>query len=171
MGIKNRLKMSLNVGDAVTDFSLVGHDFKAINFSDFKGKKLILAFFPAAFSGAPDDGCEMQLCGINQFSKDFSIIGVSKDVPFALNAFKSKISLDFPLACDPTGKTCEMFVGNHDFGAFLDKVGVTTNFAGFSASNRGCVIIGEDGKIIYKYVSEHVGVQPPLKEIKAALGI
>ncbi len=49
------------VGDAAPDFELIAGGFVNVKLSDHKGKKVVLAFFPCAFSGAVDDGCQCQV--------------------------------------------------------------------------------------------------------------
>ncbi|CAM9150265.1 unnamed protein product [Phaeothamnion confervicola] len=62
-------------------------------------------------------------------------------------------------------------------GAFFDKVGLfQAGHAPMPAGCRGCVVVDEDGKVVYAYVSTkdgepHPGVIPPMKDIKAALGM
>jgi hypothetical protein len=62
-------------------------------------------------------------------------------------------------------------------GAFLDKVGVTQpGHSPMPSGNRGCVVVDEEGKVMYAYVSKengepHPGIIPPVSEIKKVLGI
>ncbi len=79
--------------------------------------------------------------------------------------------------CDFTLGTAENYVGTLDFGAFLDGVGVSKGFTGYSASNRGCIAIDEEGKVVYKWVAlddagkSHPGFLPNIDEVKKALGM
>ena len=50
--------MGLKIGDQAPDFKLFSSDLKEISLADFKGKKLVLQFFPMAFTGT----CTTQLC-------------------------------------------------------------------------------------------------------------
>lgn len=72
----------------------------------------MLAFFPNAFSGAPDDGCEMQLCSLKPLAAEgVKVFGISHDWAFQQKAFHAKIELNYPLLCDPSRATIEEFVG------------------------------------------------------------
>ena len=51
----------VKVGDAAPDFTLMGGGFEQTTLSSLKGQKVVLAFFPAAFSGDADGGCQCQL--------------------------------------------------------------------------------------------------------------
>ena len=140
-------------------------------------RPLVLAFFPAAFSGAEDDGCTCQLNALKAVADDgAAVLGVSKELPFSQGAFMKELGLPFPIAYDKDLATAEAFVGTFDLGAFLDKVGLSTDLAGYVTTNRGCVVLGEGDKVLYSWVGldengeSHPGLQPPTEEIKAALG-
>ena len=51
----------VKVGDAAPDFTLMGAGFETTTLSSLKGSKVVLAFFPAAFSGDADGGCQCQV--------------------------------------------------------------------------------------------------------------
>lgn len=168
--------MSLKAGDAAPSFSACNPaDMKLITSSDFADKTVVLSFFPAAFSGSPSEGCEMQLCGVNSLvdsaGSSVAFYGVSGDLPFASAAFKEKLALSYPLLSDPTLRTCKPFVGECAFGAFLKEHGVSDALEGVVTTNRGCVVI-KDGKVLYAFSGEgHPGKMPSLAEIKKAIAL
>merc|ERR1712216_633037 len=144
----------VGVGDVAPDFELLAGGFKQVKLSDYKGKKVVLSFFPCCFSGAVDDGCQCQLEAVKALSDaGVSVFGISRDQPFAQKAWMEKLGNPSLLClCDFTLGTAENYVGTLDFGAFLDGVGVSKGFTGYSASNRGCIAIDEEGKVVYKWV-------------------
>jgi len=83
--------MSLQIGQPAPQFTLVSSALKEVSLADFKGKKVVLHFFPAAFTGT----CTTQLCtmrdnfgyyeGVNAV-----IFGISVDMPFTLAKFKER---------------------------------------------------------------------------------
>lgn len=93
--------MHLKEGDKAPDFQGIGQDEKTISLSDYKGKKLILYFYPK------DDtpGCTAEACNLrDNFSvlkkEGFELLGVSPDNPKKHQKFIDKYSLPFPLIAD-----------------------------------------------------------------------
>ena len=91
----------LKVGDKAPDFSLISDEGKNISLKDFKGKKVILYFYPK------DDtsGCTKEACSfrdnINIINKKNAVvIGVSKDDTKSHQKFKKKYDLPFTLLSD-----------------------------------------------------------------------
>lgn len=168
--------MSLTTGAEAPAFSACNaSDMALVTDAAFANKTVVLSFFPAAFSGSPSEGCEMQLCGVNSLvgdaPSDVAFYGVSGDMPFASAAFATKLDLKYPLLCDPTLVTCKSYVGLCEFGAFLKEHGVSDALHGVVTSNRGCVII-KDGKVLYSFSGDgHPGKMPSLADIRAAIGM
>ena len=91
----------LKQGDKAPEFKLTADDGKNYSLKDFKGKKLILYFYPKDMTS----GCTAEACdfrdNIKMFAKkNASIIGVSKDSVESHNKFKSKYELPFTLLSD-----------------------------------------------------------------------
>lgn len=153
-------------------FSACDGNLKLVTNGSFAGKMTVLSFFPASFSGAPDDGCEMQLCGMNAVAADAdasSVVfyGVSGDLPFANNAFAKKLGLTFQLLSDPTLVTCARYVGKCAFGSFFEKHGISNALEGCMTTNRGCVIIDTSGKVVYSFSGDgHPGKQPDMSAVR-----
>ena len=102
--------MSLSIGDKAPDFTLPTDGNGQVSLSAFKGKKLILYFYPK------DDtpGCTKEACGFRDALPDFSgadavVIGVSKDTVAKHDKFKQKYELPFTLASDVDGKMIEAY--------------------------------------------------------------
>jgi peroxiredoxin len=93
--------MSVDVGTKAPDFTLMDQDRQPVTLSSQKGRPVVLAFFPAAFSSV----CTTELCTFrDQLAKlDYStaqVYGISVDTFFALKAFHDAQKLTYPLLSD-----------------------------------------------------------------------
>lgn len=102
--------MSVNVGDKAPAFSLPADGGGKISLKDFKGRTVVLYFYPK------DDtsGCTAEACAFRDALPDFSklkaaVIGISKDSVASHDNFKNKYDLPFPLGSDEDGKLCEAY--------------------------------------------------------------
>jgi peroxiredoxin Q/BCP len=92
----------LAVGDEAPAFSLPDADGKTVNLSDYKGRKVIVYFYPAAST----PGCTKQACdfrdNLGQLNEaGLDVIGISPDKPEKLAKFRDAEGLTFPLLSDP----------------------------------------------------------------------
>jgi peroxiredoxin Q/BCP len=93
--------MAIEQGDAAPDFSLPDDSGGTTSLGDFEGKKLIMYFYPKAFT----PGCTTQACDFRDNHEAFleagyEIVGVSPDAPDRLAKFKDKHKLPFTLVSD-----------------------------------------------------------------------
>src|SRR5438046_4257293 len=95
----------LAVGETAPDFALRSDDGRRMSLKDFRGKKVVLYFYPK------DDtpGCTKEACSFRDNlarvrSKGAIVLGVSKDDLESHAKFREKYSLSFPLLSDPEGK-------------------------------------------------------------------
>ncbi len=102
--------MALDVGDKAPSFTLPADGGGTVSLKDFKGKTLVLYFYPK------DDtsGCTAEACAFRDALPDFSkvkaaIIGISRDSVASHDKFKTKFALPFPLASDADGKVCRAY--------------------------------------------------------------
>ena len=91
----------LKVGDRAPAFSLEDQQGKTVRLADFKGRKLLVYFYPKANT----PGCTVQSCSVRDARRDFdkkgvAVIGVSPDKPSAQKKFDEKYTLGFPLLAD-----------------------------------------------------------------------
>ncbi len=149
----------LVVGEKAPDFTLVGTDLQPISLSDYKGKNLILHFFPLAFTSV----CTEQLCMANGEENDYaslnaSVVGVSVDSPFVLDKFSKENNLNFPLGSDFNRAVSTAY------GVLFegDFVGMT----GFSM--RSAFVIDGAGFIRYAETTDGKSL-PNFEHIKASL--
>lgn len=152
--------MAIKAGTKAPDFTLYNTDKKEVSLKDFAGKKLVINFFPAAFTGV----CTAQLCS-NRDDQSFyndvnaSVVGVSVDLPFSLGVFKEQQNLNFDLLSDFNKQLIK------DYDMYLE------NFAqGYKGvAKRGVVAIDESGTVIYSEETENPGVQVNFDALKDAL--
>lgn len=94
---------SVTIGAKAPDFSLPADDGGTISLSAFKGRKLVIYFYPKADT----PGCTQEALDFNRLRAEFEkagtgLLGVSADPPKAQHKFKAKYDLAFPLASDAT---------------------------------------------------------------------
>lgn len=121
--------MSLNIGDRAPNFSLLDTHGNQVSLSDFKGKRVVLYFYPR--DNTP--GCIKEACGFrdayDQYqAQDIVLLGISADDAKSHQKFMTKHNLPFPLLCDEGGKVAEAY---DSFGLkkFMGKeyLGITRN--------------------------------------------
>src|SRR6201990_2610513 len=93
--------MSIQPGQPAPQFTLSSSELKQVLLADFKGKKVVLHFFPLAFTGV----CTTQLCTMRDNFGYYDglnavILGISVDSPFTLKKFKEEYNYQFELLSD-----------------------------------------------------------------------
>lgn len=130
----------LKRGDNAPAFNLMDQDGKSVSLSDFKGKKILLYFYPKANTS----GCTKQACSVRDAQDDLQdrgvvSLGISPDSPEAQRRFDQKHSLAFPLLSDPDHKVAELY------GVWGEKKMYGKSFMGIV---RSSFLIDESGKIM-----------------------
>lgn len=100
----------LSVGDKAPDFSLCDKDGKRVRLSDFKGKKVVIYFYPK--DNTP--GCTRQACAFASAFEEFkrlgiTVIGISRDSVASHVKFAGKYNLPFILLSDPEREAIEPY--------------------------------------------------------------
>ena len=101
---------TLKAGDKVPEFSSKDQDGNLVSLSDYKGKKLVVFFYPRANT----PGCTAEACNLRDNYKElqdqgFEILGVSEDSEKKQANFKSKYEFQFPLLADEDHTVIETF--------------------------------------------------------------
>jgi len=142
-------------GQKAPDFTLKDDGGNEVSLKDFKGKVVVLYFYPK--DNTP--GCTQEACDFKESKKSFSnskavVLGVSADSVESHGQFKEKFGLPFQLLSDPDKKMIQ------SYGVWQKK-----SFAGkeFMGIVRSTFIIGEDGTI--KKIFPKVKVDGHIKEI------
>jgi peroxiredoxin Q/BCP len=95
------MTMKLKKGDAAPDFTGLDQDGKKIQLSDFKGKKLILFFYPKDNTpGCTSEACDLRDNYDKWLAKGYQVVGVSPDSQKSHQKFIEKYTLPFPLIAD-----------------------------------------------------------------------
>ena len=100
----------LQVGDTAPDFTLTADDGSEVSLSDYRGRKVVLYFYPKADTA----GCTKQACAVRDVYGDIDaggavVLGISPDEPPALVKFREKYNLPFPLLSDPDHQVAEAY--------------------------------------------------------------
>jgi len=149
------------VGDRAPGFTLVSHEMKPISLKSRRGRNVLLAFYPGAFTST----CKREMCAIRDTLADLEeldaqVLAVSVNDPFSNRAFHDDNALSFPLLCDYTRRVIRRYGVVHD------------NFAGlkgYTAAKRSVFILDREGIIRYKWISENPGVEPDYEELRRQL--
>ena len=102
--------MRLSPGDPAPDFSLPDADEKPVTLMDFRGKRVVVYFYPAAST----PGCTKQACDFRDNLRvlenaGMAVVGISPDAPAKLRKFRDEEGLTFPLLSDPEHRVLEAF--------------------------------------------------------------
>jgi peroxiredoxin Q/BCP len=149
----------LQEGDKAPDISLHTDTGEPFQLSGFKGKKVVLYFYPRADT----PGCTVEACEFRDQSKKFSkkgavIVGISPDAVKPQAKFKEKFDLPFTLLCDVDKKAAEAY------GVYKEKNMYGKKVMGIE---RTTFIIGEDGRIAK--IFPKVKAQGHAEQVLAAL--
>ena len=152
--------MSITLGQQAPNFTLRDTEKNEVSLSQYAGKKVVLVFFPLAFTGV----CTTELCSLrdsiatyNQLNAE--VIGISVDSLFTLDKFKKEQSLNFTLLSD-FNKEVSTAYGCLYENFVLDMKGV---------SKRSAFVIDAQGAIQYAEVLESAGDLPNFEAIQACL--
>jgi len=150
-----------NIGDKAPDFELPDPDMKPRRLSEFYGKRTILAFFPAAESPV----CTAEMCALRDSLDQLrdlgaNVVGISVDGPFANKFFVQNRHLNFPVLSDYKRDVIRKY------GIVMPNL---ASLKDYNAAKRSIFILDENGKVIYRWVSDNPLVEPSYSEIKDVL--
>jgi len=155
--------MAAEIGQQALDFTLPccdGQKIEPFRLSQNLGKdQIVLAFFPLAFTPV----CTNEMCQfsdeLNRFHElNAQVYGISVDSPFTLNAFIEAHDLKIKLLSDFNKEVSQKYGVLHEELRGLKGV-----------SKRSVFVIGKDGLVRYRWVSDDPGVMPDLQEVRRAL--
>lgn len=124
-------------GDKAPAFTLLDQAGAKVKLSDYKGRKVLVFFYPKALTS----GCTTQACGLRDVADqvgDTAIVGISPDEPALQAKFDAKHSLGYPLLSDPDHAVAEAY------GAWGEKSMYGKKYHGII---RSAFLIDEKGKI------------------------
>lgn len=154
--------MTVNIGDMAPDFSLPGNGGTDISLSDYKGKKLVIFFYPKAST----PGCTTEAIDFTAHLNDFdalntAVIGASKDTVRRQDNFIAKNDLKIRLVSDEEGSMVE------NYGVWVEKKLYGKTYMGIE---RATYLIDETGKVIniWRKVKVKGHVDAVLEAVKGA---
>ncbi len=140
------MDMTLNPGDLAPEFILPDAEGNLVRLSDFRGKRVVLYFYPR--DNTP--GCTKEACGFRDIYGQYQenniiVLGVSTDNPASHRKFITKYQLPFPLLVDDGGKVATQY-GSYGLKKFMGKE--------FMGVFRHTFVIDTEGRIqaIYRKV-------------------
>ena len=142
--------MSVDVGSRAPDFTLTSHERQPVALSQQRGKPVVLAFFPAAFSSV----CQKELCTFRDSmsrlnAANAQVFGISVDTFFTLKAFHDQQQLTFPLLSDFNKQAIR------DYGVFQeDMIGLK------GIAKRAVFVIDKDGVVRHREVLDDARNEP-----------
>ncbi len=130
----------LSSGDKAPHFKLTDQNEKEVNLEDYKGKKVLVYFYPKADT----PGCTKQACSVRDARSELAargvdVIGISPDTPGKQKKFDNKHNLDFTLLSDQDNAVAKAF------GAWGEKSMYGKKYEGII---RSSLLIDEDGKVL-----------------------
>jgi peroxiredoxin len=146
------------VGEQAPDFTLRDQDGEKVSLSDYKGRKVLLIFYPGDFSPVCGDQLSIYQEVKPQIAEQgVELVGISVDSFYAHKAFQEKLGIDTTLLSDfePKGEVARAY------GSYLD--------APLGFANRTLLLVDEDGVVAWTHESENPGVFPGANVIFDAL--
>jgi thioredoxin-dependent peroxiredoxin len=148
------------IGDTAPDFALADQHGETVRLSDFRGKPVVLYFYPKADT----PGCTTQACGVRDRRADYEqagavVLGVSPDPVSRVKKFDDKYGLDFPLLADENHAVAEAY------GTWVEKRNYGRTYMGVA---RTTFVIDPEGKVAA--VLEKVKPARHDDDVLAALG-
>ncbi len=147
-------------GQPAPDFKLFSADRTEVALSDYKGKNVVLLFFPMAFTSV----CTAELCEMRDNLGTYAdlnadVLAISVDSPFTLAKFRDEQALPFPLLSD----------FNKEVSTAYDSIYENFVMNMHGVSKRAAFVIDAEGVVQYAEVLENAGNTPDFKAIQAAL--
>ncbi len=152
--------MSLQVGQPAPAFTLFNSEKQQVSLEQYKGKNVLILFFPQAFTGV----CTTELCNVRDNIAQYNnaaadVLAISVDSIFTLAKFKEEQGLNFPLLSDFNKEVSAAYGSLYDTFVF-DMKGV---------SKRSAFIVDKAGNIAYAEVLESAGDLPNFAAINEKL--
>ena len=153
--------MTLAIGTNAPTFSLPDTEGNIQSLSDYEGKNLVIAFFPAVFSGV----CDTEMCAFRDSlaelnGMDTDVVAISVDMRFASNEFADKHGLGFPVLSDYLRQAIKSYdVEFHDF-AGMD---------GLTVALRSIFVVDKTGVIQWVWEAPAQGEEPDYGDVKNAI--
>lgn len=151
---------AIQPGDLAPEFTLFTTDKKEVSLADYRGKNVVILFFPLAFTGV----CTTELCSVRDNMSVYNglnavVLGISVDSLFSLDKFRQEQQLNFDLLSDFNSEVC------NSYGAMYD----TFVFGMKNVSRRAAFVVDAAGVVRYAEVLESAGDLPNFVAIQETL--
>ena len=152
--------IKIEPGQQAPAFELYNSDKAKVKLEDFKGKNVLLLFFPLAFTST----CTAELCSVRDSLATYNkmnahVLGISVDSLHTLNRFRQDQELNFPLLSD----------FNKEVSTAYGSLYETFGYGMRGVSKRSAFVIDKDGIIRYAEVLENAGELPDFAAINKTL--
>jgi len=156
------MKGKMSVGQKAPEFTLPDTELKPRRLRDFLERKVVLAFYPGAFTSV----CTKEMCTFRDSIAKLSdlkaqVVGISVNDPFSNKAFAERNMLNFPLLSDYNREVVGLYgVAAEDFAGLK----------GYTAAKRSIFIVDRERTVRYVWISEDPRAEPNYDEIERVLG-
>ena len=153
-------EQKIKPGQQAPDFSLFDSDKKKVSLADYRGRSILLLFFPMAFTST----CTKELCSTRDNialydQANAQVLGISVDSVYTLARYKEEQRLNFPLLSD----------FNKEVSAAYGALYEVFNYEMKGVSKRAAFVIGGTGIVEYAEILENAGNLPDFNAIHACL--
>ncbi len=146
--------ISLKPGDVAPDFTLKNADNQDVSLHDFRGRPVVLVFYPYDWSSTCTNEMNLYQEMLPDFAeKNATVLGISADSRHSHKAWAQQLNLTFPLLADRKGEVISAYGVQHPDGA----------------AQRATFLVDKDGKIALTDVSNDRNIIPELPKVFAAL--
>ena len=154
--------MAIEVGQTAPEFTLQDSDKNKISLADYKGKNVVLIFFPQSFTGV----CTKELCSLRDNiafynNANAQVFGISVDSVFTLGKFKEEQKLNFPLLSD----------FNKEVSTTYEAIYTDWILGMKGVSKRSAFVIDKEGIVKYAEVLESAGDLPNFDAVQQTLAL
>jgi peroxiredoxin len=152
--------MPIRIGDKAPEFALYSSEKQLVRLSDFRGRNVVLLFFPLAFTGT----CTKELCSTRDDMETYNhlnteVLGISIDTLQSLARYKQDYQFNFTLLSDFNKETVRAYdVMYEEFGHNMRGVG-----------KRAVFVIDGEGIVRHLEVLENAGNLPDFEQVQLAL--
>jgi len=158
--------MSINIGNKAPEFTLKSKnqtgEIKDVSLNDFKGKNLVILFYPLSYTGV----CTNEMCSVSEGFEFYTnlnadVVGISVDSIFTQEAWAKQNGIKIALLSDFNKEVSK------NYGTLYPDGGFVLGMNG--VSKRAAFIVDKEGVIKYSEVLEDAGQLPNFEKIKEVL--
>jgi peroxiredoxin len=151
---------AIQPGDLAPEFTLFTTDKKEVSLTDYRGKNVVILFFPLAFTGV----CTTELCSVRDSLSVYNslnavVLGISVDSLFSLDKFRQEQQLNFDLLSDFNSEVCNSYGAMYENFVFGMK----------NVARRAAFVVDATGVVRYAEVLESAGDLPNFAAIQETL--